>query len=178
MLIKNKVNDMSFNKNAAGKKLGSARSAKGVSTLIAAVIIVAFTVAIAVIVTGSLTSVIKSQTTATETASKCPGAAIDIVATSATASGFQVTITNVGKYTLSNFTVTATTVGNTIFQNSTAGAALSLASGATGTITFGSPPAGTGLNTTVGCPLSKLRVSAVSCQGIWTDIDNTTKSIC
>lgn len=170
---------MSFNKNAARKNLGSVRgNTKGISTLIATVIIIAFTIAVAVIVTGSLTSVIKSQTTATETASKCPGAAIDIVATSATATGFQITITNVGKYTLSNFTVTATKADNTIFQNSTAGAALSLVSGGTGTITFGSPAGGTGLNTTVGCPLSKLRVSAVNCQGIWADIDNTTKSLC
>jgi len=128
---------MSFNKNLAGKKIVPATgNTKGISTLIATVIIIAFTIAVAVIVTGSLTSVVKSQTTATETASKCPGAALDVITTSATASGFQVTITNVGKYTLSNFTVTATTVGNTIFQNSTAGAALSLASGATGTITF------------------------------------------
>lgn len=153
-------------------------SAKGVSTLIATVITIAFTIAIAVIVTGSLTSIIKSQTTATEAAGKCPGAAINIVATGATATGFQVTITNVGKYTLSNFTVTATKVDNALFQNSSAGAALSLTSGGTGTITFGSPPDGTGLNTTVGCPLSKLRISSASCQGIYVDVDNTTKNIC
>jgi len=171
---------MSFSKYTAGKKIGSAENAKGISTLIATVIIVAFTIAVAVIVTGSLTSIIKSQTTATEAAGKCPGAAINIVATSATATGFQVTITNVGKYILSNFTVTAMQVDNSLFSNSSAGASLSLATGQSGTITFGVNSTGGawGLNSTVGCPLSKLRISSASCQGIYTDIDNTTKSIC
>ena len=155
-------------------------SRKGVSTLVATVIVIAFTISVAVIITGSLTTVVKSQTTAAETSSKCPGAAIEIVSSSATANGFQIAVTNVGKYTLSNFTVTATRVDNTLFSNSSAGAFLSLASGSSGTITFGIKASDLtfGINTSAGCPLSKLRVSALSCQGIWADVDNTTKSIC
>lgn len=145
---------------------------KAISPMIATVILVAFAIAIAIIVTSSLTTVIKSQTAITETSSKsCTGAAILITSTSATASNFQIALENEGSTTLSNFTITAKMANNSLYTNTSAAATLSIAKGSSAIITLND------INSTIGCPLSSLRVSAGNCP-ISIEIDNATKSVC
>lgn len=144
---------------------------KAVSPIIATVILVAFVIAIAAIVTSSLTTVIKTQTAITETASKaCTGAAVLVSSTSATTS-LQIVVENIGASALSNLTVVAKKADSSLYTNATAAATLSIAKGASAIITIND------INSTSGCPLSMLRISAGNCP-ISIEIDNATKSIC
>lgn len=144
---------------------------KGVSPLIATVILVGFVIAIAVIVTNSFTNVVNSQTSIVESASKaCTGSAILITSTSA-ATSMQIAVENAGSNTLTNFTVIAKKADNSLYTNTTAAATLSIAKGSSAIITLND------INSTSGCPLSLLRVSAGNCP-ISNEIDNSTKSIC
>ncbi len=146
-------------------------SSKAISPIIATVILIAFVIAIAALVTSSLTTVIKTQTTTTETSSRaCTGAAVLITSTSATSS-LQIAVENMGANALSNFTVVAKKSDNTLYANTTAAATLSIAKGSTSMITIND------INSTYGCPLSMLRVSAGNCP-VSIEIDNSTRSIC
>ncbi len=146
--------------------------AKAVSPLIATIILVAFVIAIAVLVTGSLTTVVKSQTTATEGSSKCPGAALDIISSKATTASLQVAVQNVGQYMLSNFTIIGKKADNSLYTNTTAAATTSIAVGSSALITLSD------ITTSTGCPFSTLRVTAASCPGVSIEIDNSSRSIC
>ncbi len=144
---------------------------KAVSPIIATVILIAFVIAISAIVTSSLTTVIKTQTTATETTSKaCTGAALNIISSSATSS-LQIAVENLGPNAMSNFTVTAKRADNSLYSNTTAAATLSIAKGSSAIITIHD------INSTSGCPLSELTVSAGNCP-VSIKIDNATRSIC
>ena len=145
---------------------------KAISAFIATILLVAFVIAIAVLVTGSLTTVIKGQTTATESSSKCPGAALDIISSKATATSLQVAIQNVGQYTLSNFTVIGKKNDNSLYTNTTAAATTTIAVGSSAIITLPD------ITSSTGCPFSTLRVSATSCPGVSIEIDNSSRNIC
>lgn len=145
---------------------------KAVSQSIEIVMIVALVIAIAIIVTSSLTGVIKTQTTVAEVTSKsCTGSALNVITSSATGTSLQVAVGNVGQNALTNFTVTAKRADNSIYTNTTAASTLSISKGSSAIITLAD------INSTVGCPLSELTVSAGNCP-VFTKIDNTTKSIC
>ena len=145
---------------------------KAISAFIATILLVAFVIAIAVLVTGSLTTVIKSQTTATEGSSKCPGAALDIISSKATGTSLQVAVQNVGQYVISNFTVIGKKADNSLYTNTTAAATTSIAVGSSALITLPD------INSGNGCPFSMLRVTAASCPGVSIEIDNSSRSIC
>lgn len=152
--------------------MSARKQRKAISALIATVILVAFVIAIAVIVTGSLTTVIKSQTTATESSSKCPGAALDIISSKATGASLQVAVQNIGQYALSNFTVTGKKNDNSLYTNTTAAATTYIGVGSSAIITLSD------ITSSTGCPFSTLRVSAASCPGVSIEIDNSSRSIC
>lgn len=145
---------------------------KAVSALIATVLLVAFVIAVAIIVTNSFTNVIKTQTDTAESVSKaCAGAAIDITASSATTSSFQMVVQNMGPSTLTNFTISAKKADGTFYTNSSAAATLSIGKSASSIITLAD------INSTSGCPLSTLTVSAGNCP-VSHKKDNSTLSIC
>lgn len=149
-----------------------ASSQKAVSSLIAAVLLVAFVIAVAIIVTNSFTNVIKLQTGTVETVNKaCVGAAIVIVDSSVTASSFQMVVQNMGPGALSNFTITAKKADGAFYTNASAASTLSIGKGASAIITLAD------INSTSGCPLSLLRVSAGNCP-VSNEMDNSTQSIC
>lgn len=148
-----------------------ANPSKAVSTIIASVILIAFVIAVAALVTSSLTTVIKTQTTTIETSSRaCTGAAILITATAATSS-LQIAVENIGPNTLTNFTVVAKKADNSLYTNATAAATLSIAKSASAIITVND------INSTNGCPLSELIISAGNCPTSFKK-DNSTTSIC
>lgn len=145
---------------------------KGIAISIDMVIIVAFVIAIAIIVTSSFSNVFRSQTTTIETTSKsCTGAVLNIISSAATASSFQVSVENRGSVTLSNFTINTKKADGSLYTNSTAASTLSLAKYSSSIITIND------INTTSGCPLSELTVSAGNCP-VSIKKDNSTTSIC
>ncbi len=144
---------------------------KAVSPIIATVVLVAFVIAISVIVTNSFTNVVRTQTSVAESTSKaCTGSAVIISSTSATTS-MQIAVENAGSRALTNFTVVAKKSDNSLYTNASAAATLSIAKGSSAIITLND------INSTSGCPLSLLRVSAGNCP-VSNEIDNSTKSIC
>ncbi len=147
-------------------------SHKAVSAIIATVILVAFVIAVAALVTGSFTNLIKSQTSTIDISGKgCTGAALFITASAASASSIQIAVENEGQNALSNFTVTAKKADGLLYTNTSAAASLSIAKGSSAIITLND------INSTAGCPLSLLRVSAGNCP-VSMEIDNSSKSIC
>ena len=82
---------------------------KGISPLIAGVLLIAFTLAVAAIISGWLTSVTRTATTSAsenlQTQTNCAKAALTIEKVSSSA----VVIHNIGYVTLQNFTVTCGT---------------------------------------------------------------------
>ncbi len=145
---------------------------KGIAISIDLVLIVAFVIAIAIIVTSSFSSVFKGQTTSIETTSRtCTGASLNIISASATSTGLQISVQNTGSVTLSNFTVSAKKADGSLYINSTAASTLSLAKYASSIITVND------INSTVGCPLSELTISAGNCPA-YNKRDNFTTSIC
>ncbi len=155
---------------------------KGISPLIATVIIVAVTIVAAILVTSSTTSVIKTQTETTTKTQKCPSAALELLdyrcvnTTNPTAAGsaygfdtIRASITNVGSVTLSNFSIFAL-VDTSVYNNATPdnGATL-LSPGASTTLSA---------TTTLNGTIAKLRVMAGGdCPGVFIEITNDTKAI-
>lgn len=155
-----------------GNLMPAGNHRKAVSTLIATVLLVAFVMAVAVIITNSFTNVIKTQTGAAEAESKaCAGAAIVIADSSATASSFQMVVQNMGPSALTNFTITAKKADGTFYTNASVASTLSIGKSASSIITLAD------INSTSGCPLSLLRVSAGNCP-VSNEKDNSTQSIC
>jgi len=97
------------------------KDSKAVSPLIATVLIVAFTIAAAVIVVSSLTSVTKQQTEAVAAKEACARAVLNIIATSCSSDTITAVIQNVGSVDLTNFTIFANINGQLYTNTSPAG---------------------------------------------------------
>ncbi len=147
---------------------------KGIAISIDMIIIVAFVIAVGVIVTSSFSTIFKVQTTQLESANKaCTGATLNILSSGASSSGFFVNVQNTGQVVLSNFTMSAKKADGSLYSNATTAiATLSLAKGASAIITVND------INSTVGCPLSELIISAGGSCPISMKRDNFTTSIC
>lgn len=99
---------------------------KGISPLIATVLLIAFTLSIAGLLGGWLSSLTKTQTETLEKTSRevvnCTGAIIDIVdvSCSSTNKQFKVTVSNIGSVDMYDFSIFAI-INNTQYINSTGG---------------------------------------------------------
>lgn len=143
---------------------------KAISPLIATVILVAFTITAAIIVTGALTSMTKSQTETATKGGTCPTGALDIVYMGCPSNTIKVTISNLGRVDLQNFTIFADVNGQ-IYSNSTpvnSGTTLKPAD----TVTLEGYTAYDGA-------IAKLRVTSggTVCPGVYTERTNDTLTI-
>jgi len=99
---------------------------KGISPLIATVLLIAFTLSIAGLLGGWLTSLTKTETETIEAGAKrtinCTGALLDIVSVICSSSSQQlrIAINNLGQEELYDFSIFAS-VNNTFYSNSTGG---------------------------------------------------------
>ncbi len=140
---------------------------KAVSPLIATVLIVAFTIAVAVIVVSSLTSVTKQQTEAVAAKEGCARGALDIFAASCTNRSVTAIIQNIGTVDLTNFTIFAN-INNQLSTNTTPdGGSTVLAPGQILTLKA---------NMTYNGTIAKLRVSAGNCP-VNIEITNSSSAI-
>ncbi len=167
---------------------------KGISPLISIVILVAFTIAIATIITGSLTTTVKTQTDVATKSANCPGAALDIISVNcniynASSPGrtfpadtnsylLNVTLTNAGRLHLENFTATVffndrpfiAPLNLTVYSSSAR-----LDSGATALFVFTVNGLANTLPTDTN--IQKLRVTVGNCPGLSVELTNESKSI-
>lgn len=158
------------------------KAASGISPLIASVILIAFTIAIAIIVTGAMTSISKTQTEQATKSQKCPANILDIIQTSCTnAAGagkgnitIRATILNNGRVDLTSFTLTAIVNGAIYTNSSPVYGSLTLKPG--NITTLEAATTNTSLGTTG--QISKLRISAGGdCPGLYIEKKNDTVSI-
>ncbi len=142
---------------------------KAISPLIATVVLVSFVIAIAIIVTSSFTTMTKTQVDKATKNSNCPGAILDIVSAKCnkTTNEIEIIVTNAGQIEIKNFSLITTIDGNLVV-NSTTGGVTSLMPGNSGVIT-----ANLGRNGTI----SKIRVIAKNCPGLYVEKTNETASI-
>lgn len=140
---------------------------KAVSPLIATVLIVAFTIAVAMIVVSALTSVTKQQTEAVTAKEACARAALDIIARSCSNDVITAIIQNIGTGDLTNFTIFAN-INNQLYTNTSP-------SGGNSVLTPGGLLT---LNayTTYNGSILKLRVSAGNCP-VGIEVTNETTVI-
>lgn len=142
---------------------------RGISPLISMVIIIAFTIAIATIITGSLTTVVKTQTEQATHSATCPGSTVDIQFVSCTSDILKVVILNAGNKEFTTFGITAKN-GTHIYTNATVAGDTTVGTGKLGTLEAYVGP-------TLDGALSELKVSVGNCPGLSVAITNVSGSI-
>jgi flagellin-like protein len=94
---------------------------KGVSPLIAAVLLIAFTMAVAAILTAWVTTFTQEQTGAVENQSdqviECSGGVIDVLDSDSNGNQLNITVANVGTVGFDNLTVTVLSGGSVVGSN-------------------------------------------------------------
>ncbi len=137
---------------------------KGISPLIASVLLIAFTIAIAGVISGWMSGLTKTTTEAAGRGAKCPGAGLEIISTSCSSNIVKITTMNSGSVDLTNFVALVTDQAGTTTTNNTQ---------YTGTL---SPGSSVQLFVTVpnAGRISRARVSAGSCPGTYGEQTNAS----
>ncbi len=138
---------------------------KGVSPLLAAVILVSLVISISIFVGSSLSSIVSSQKEKTTTLQKCTDAGITIQDVGCSNNILSVVILNTGNTQLSNFTVYAKINGVMIINSS-----------AENSKTLLSPGEGTVLKAYVSQSgrVESIQVYSATCPGVFAEISNET----
>ncbi len=153
---------------------------KGISPLVATVVIVVLTLGLAALVSGSFTSLLKGQTETASKSDQCPTNILELVDKrcdmQVNYSIIRATITNVGNFPLSNFTIFADINGK-IYTNSTPDNGISVLNPGS-TITLSAAHNTSSFTTNFTGPIARLRIIiGAACPGIYAEVTNDTKSI-
>lgn len=143
-------------------------SSKAVSPLIATVLIVAFTIVIAIIVTSSLTGVTKTQSEVISARQSCARGGLYIIDTICSSDVINVVIQNIGEVDLTNFSMFANINTQLYTNNSPVNSNSVLSKG--GLLTLQAYTAYNG-------SIKELTVVAGNCPQVFKEVTNDTKAI-
>jgi len=142
---------------------------KAVSPLIAAVVLVAVVFSIGILLSGSFTSIFKTQSDIASKTQKCPANALELIYYACKGNKITAVISNAGVSALSNFSIFANINGNIYYNSTPANYQTILSPG--DIVTLEAATSYTG-------PISQLRVSAGGdCPGVYIELTNDTKPI-
>jgi len=140
---------------------------KGISQLIAGVLLIAFTLAVAAIVSGWLVTMIRGTTKqvgeATEEQTECVAGLLEIITQTCQSGRLDITIQNSGTVDLTNFTIFATIDTTSHVNTSAENSNTILLPGEVVTLTSRNP-------TEISGNITKIRVSAGNCPQVYREI--------
>ncbi len=149
---------------------GMFKMKKGISPLLATVILIGIVVTMALIVNGFVSSMTQNQQERTEGMSSCTKAMITIDSVSCSNNILKVVISNIGETEVGNFTIFAKIGGNILVNNTPTSSSQKISTGQMASVETYTPYTG---------DVEEVKVYAKTCSGIYAKVTNETiKVVC